>query len=386
MLKKSGLYIYAAAAAILLVSVLASTNVKACEDIPQSLLALYMNSDVVVLANYDSDVSMIKTNEDEYGYSLEIERNLSVVRVFKGNEDLKTLNLANFEYRSNPNQPQFDEGEYYHFDENYFDISKIRIGSQYLFFLKKNQETGKYGITDYGSAVKETAANFGVYEKFLVELKSIAETKENRLARLTEWIVKTIEEPVTRQDGINDLAESFYSMDYQDESIVKTGTEPFLTYEDYNVYTAGIAKNLTESQKARVSAALYPTLQDSWFAAEPVYVDYQISTVLGRINKSRLAVYTFNMLQSVDKRDSQRKQIIMEFLTSTISDSNLSEIYYEYVELDGKITDASKATTPESKVVVKTLTEKRNNLLKDFEKRFRFMFQRNFAPVDNMEA
>src|SRR5687767_5174975 len=110
MLKKSRLYFSAMIAAMVLVSLLVTTNVKACEDPPQTLLSLYMNSDLVILANYAGNGEAKKTNEDEYGYSLETERNLSVVKVLKGQDDLKAVSFIFSEYHSNPNQ-QVSEGD-----------------------------------------------------------------------------------------------------------------------------------------------------------------------------------------------------------------------------------------------------------------------------------
>src|SRR5687767_11520777 len=111
MLRKSRLYFYAICAALVLVSLLVTSGARACEDPPQTLLALYMNSDLVVLAKYESDGESKKSHEDEYGYTFDIERNLSLTKVYKGQSDLKTVSFIFSEYHPNSNNTAL-EGEH----------------------------------------------------------------------------------------------------------------------------------------------------------------------------------------------------------------------------------------------------------------------------------
>ena len=94
MFKKSRFYLSALIASLITFSLLVVPNVKACEDIPQTLLSLYVNSDLVVLATYESQGEIVKSNEDEYGYSFEIERNLLITKVLKGNSELKNVSFT----------------------------------------------------------------------------------------------------------------------------------------------------------------------------------------------------------------------------------------------------------------------------------------------------
>ncbi|MGI9056062.1 MAG: hypothetical protein ACR2F2_09705 [Pyrinomonadaceae bacterium] len=387
MLRKSRLYFSMMCAALVLVSLLMTSSARACEEEPQTLLSLYMNSDLIVLAKYESNGEGQKSFEDEYGYTLETGRNLSITKIFKGQNDLKTVSFMFSEYHSNPNQTveetDYEEG-YNH--EDYFDVSKIKIGGEYLFFLSKNKETGEYSITDYVSGVKDLGGKSKLYEKNLNELGEIAAAKENQSALLTEWIVKSIENSETRNDGINDLAESFAGLSYQDEDPNFKDKGPFVINDGYGIYTVGVAKNLTQTQTSRVSAVLYSMLQEAWFAEKPQYANYRISAILGGINKSRLAVHAYNSLQTVGKEDVERKEMIMSFLTETVGDETLSKLYYDYSELEIKIGEAKKENTPEAKKQLKTMTASRDVLLKDFDKRFKFMFGRNFVPVEEKKA
>lgn len=393
MLRKSRLYFSVMCAALVVMSLLITSTARACEEPPQTMLTLYMNSDLIVLAKYESDGESKKSYEDEYGYTLQTDRNLTISKIFKGQADLQSVSFMYSQYESKP-QPNTEptsevapvEEEYVHEGEEYFDLSKVKMGGEYLFFLKKDTETGNYNVTDYVSGVRDASKNLSTYEKTFGELEAIVAAKENQHALLTEWIVKNIENADTRDDAIRDLSESFYGLNADSEDPIYSQAGPFVINEGYGVYTVGVAKNLTQAQKARISAALYPMLQEAWFAESPQYADYGISTILGGISKSRLAVHTYNSLQSVGKDDIERKKIIMEFLTETVADETLTKMYYDYSELETKIEEAKTIETPEGKKQLKVLTAAKDAMLKDFDKRFKFMHGRNFAPVEVAKA
>ncbi len=372
-------------AMILVTAVLLVTpgSVYACEEEPQTLLSLYLNSDLIVLANYDSKKILNREEGDEYGYGLEVERSLSVIQILKGQSDLKNFLLTNYEYHSNPNSPAM-EGESFEHDEvynsGYTNISDVKIGKTYLFFLTKNEENGNYILADYMSAVKDVEGKFDIYEKSINELNAISASKENQIEKLTEWVVKSIEEPETREDGISDLSGSFYGLNDEEENEVQKTS--FVLDKSFDIYQAKFLKNLNDSQKQRVSSVLYPMLQEAWFGNKPEYTQYGIEHILGTFNKTRLAIYSYNMLKSIDKKDSERTQIIMSFITNVVNDSELSEIYYGLISVDDEIKSDDKLTVEDLKL--KNIL--RNNLLKNFDKRFEFMLQRNFKPVPEKDT
>jgi hypothetical protein len=387
MLRKSRLYFSAVLAAFVLASLLMTANVKACEEEPLTFLSLYMNSDLIVVARYDSESEPKKANEDEYGYSLESQRKLVFTKVFKGQDDLKSVSFAYSQYVPNPNQNNSEAEEENEEYEHSFDVSKIKIGGEYLFFLTRNKVTGEYSVTDYVSGVKEIDKNLSLYEKNLSELEQIASAKENQYELLTEWIVKSIENAESREDGLGDLAESFYGLNYQEEDPNYKGKGPFVVNEEgYGTYTVGVAKHLTPAQKERVSAVLYPMLQAAWFAETPQYVNSGVSSILGGINKSLLAIYSYNSRQSVGKNDFERRRIISEFLSDTIGDEGFSNLLYETSQLEDKITEAKGVNTPQGRKQLKDLNLLRETKLKEIDKRFKFLLGRNFAPVENKTA
>src|SRR5215203_2473607 len=114
MLRKSRLYFSTIFAALVLVSLLLTANVKACEEEPQTFLSLYMNSDLIVIARYDSESAPKKTDESEYGYSLETERKLVFTKIFKGQQGLKSIAFAFSQYVPNPNRNTSESEEEEH--------------------------------------------------------------------------------------------------------------------------------------------------------------------------------------------------------------------------------------------------------------------------------
>jgi hypothetical protein len=383
MLRKSRLYFSAVLAALALASLLMTANVKACDEAPQTFLSLYMNSDLIVIARYDSESEPKKTDESEYGYSLETERKLVFTKIFKGPQGLKSVSFAYSTYVPNPNQNVSESEEDEQEVEHSFDLSKIKMGGEYLFFLTKDKETGAYSVTDYVSGVRETGKNLSFYEKNLSALEQIAAAKENQYELLTEWIVKSIENKDTREDGIGDLAESFYGLTYQEEDEKFKGKGPFVMVPEdgYGVYTVGVAKHLTQSQKDRISAVLYPMLQDAWSAEKPEYVNYGIAGILGGIDKSRLALFTYSAMQNVGKNDVERRRIIGDFLTSAVGDEGFANLYYEITELENKIDEAKSVKTPQGRKQLKDLTLLKEAKVKEFDKQFKVMFGNNTVAV-----
>jgi hypothetical protein len=374
MLRKSRLYFSAVLSALVLASLLLTANVKACEEEPQTLLGLYMNSDLIVVAKFESETAPQKTNESEYGYSLDTERKLVFTKIYKGGNALKSVSIPYSTYVPNPNQKyEVDEEES---AEHEFDLSKIKMGGEYVFFLRKDKETGVYNVTDYVSGVRETGKKLASLEKNLNEIQQIVAAKENQYELLTEWLVKNIENKDSREDAISDLAEAFYGQTYQEDDEKFKGKGPFVYLEEdgYGVYTVGVAKHLTQSQKDRISAVLYPMLQEAWFAEKPEYANYGIAGILSGIDKSRLALYTYNAMQSVNKTDVERRKVIGEFLTSAVNDEGFSNLYYEISELDTKIDEAKGVNTPLGRKQLKDLTLQKEAKVRELDRQFKVLF------------
>lgn len=385
MLKRSQTFLTAALGAILLISLLMSpTSVSACEEPPATLLKLYLGSDLVIIANYKGEKSRITKNDDEYGVEIEIQRELSITEVIKGQKGLKRLVYDDFEYQPKIVEETAEEEFYEHFDyDGLPDAVELRPGQKYLFFFTQQGEKGDYYLTDYYSGVQEMTGQFSIVEKRLRELKTIVDNRENQLPKLTEWLVANIEEPLIRYHGVNDLAESFYSLTYDQEAAGKT--DPSVLDQNFSTYTPALARNLTGAQKYRISAVLMNVLQDSWFGVKAKRVDPNLAFMASRWDKSRLAVYGFNSMKSVGRDDFDRKLKMMDFITNVVDDESLSSIYYDYSSLSYQMDRETKKDDPKEVENLKTNIEKRKSLAEDFDKQFRLLYGRNFVSVKDGE-
>jgi hypothetical protein len=357
---------------------IAPSTARACAEEPQTLLSLYLQSDLIILADYESNRIINQEEESEYGSWVEIGHHLRVVKILKGPAGLETVSFSNHEFRPAPNtEPTVEEPseEYHPLDGSYVDMAKIRSGEQHLYFLTKIEDTNSYGLADYASAVKDVRGKFEIYETTINDLNEISASKENQLERLAEWLVKAIEEPETRDDAISDLTQSFYNYDEE----IEGAETPVQTFdENFSIYSSKIDKVLTESQKSRISSVLYQLLSESWFAPEPEYANYGIAFILKTFDRSRAAVYSYNMYRNIDKSDAERKKMVMGFLTEVVEDEGLRDIYYSLMDIDYE-SETKEAQTAEE---LKAEAELKANLLKNFDERFEVMMARNFQPFE----
>lgn len=356
---------------------------------PDTLLELYLRSDLIILADYTSENVIARDNENDDGYFAQIERNLSVVKRLKGLEDLKRVILNDTEYRTKFDTAEENETQgvmrLLFGNQRGFDVvSAVTVGKRYLFFLSLDEETGNYYLTDHTTAVRDVEGVFDVYEKRLAELEDIISEKDGQITRLTEWIVKLIEEPATRWDGVFDLEKSFNFLSYETEyPEMADETEPFILDESFSAHTPVFAKELSPAQKTRISEVLYQDIRQAWFTETPGRVDPGLIGIVSNWDKTNLAVYGFSMLQSFDATDLQAKAVIMDFIAAAAGDHILSSIYYEFLNVDDEeYTDGPVAEEDVEKPAVDKV-QIQNELLKNFEMRFQYIYARNFIPDDD---
>ncbi len=357
---------------------IAPKTARACAEEPQTLLSLYLQSDLIILAEYEGNRIIKQEEESEYGSWVEVGHNLRIVKILKGPAGLETVSFANHEFRpvpnANPTEEEPTEGEH-PYDETYVDISKIQSGDQHLYFLTKFEEANSYGLADYASAVKDVRGKLEIYETSINDLNEISASKENQLEKLAEWLVKAVEEPETRDDAIGDLAQSFYN--YGEE--VEDAETPVPAFDkNFSIYYSKIDKILTDAQKSRISSVLYQMLSESWFAQQPEYANYGIAFILKSFDHSSVAVYSYNMYQNIDKSDPERKKIVMGFLTEVVEDEGLREIYYSFMDTEYE----PEAKEPKTAEELEAKAELKENLLKKFDQRFEVMMARNFKPFE----
>ncbi len=419
MLKRVRFFLSATLIAVLLVSTLIlfkPAPVKACPDPPPAtLLSLYLRSDLIFTANLTGEKDgKILTDEEDYFY-IEVIRNLKVSSVLKGKPERNfAFTEAEYRYKKTAEESTNETGIEY-FPYGYKGNSKIKVDEKYLFFFKKDAETGQYALTDEVSGYKKLSdADLYIHKKRIDELKSIVKTKENQLEAITGWLIRLIEEPATRWDGVFDLNASFEAVEYDDEESEEM--QPFVIDENFYSSTPEIARNLSDSQKEYISSIAFSSIQQE-MSGGGFY--YGLSNLVRHWDKSRLTMFAFSFLQTVDKSDAEKTKEIMEYLSNLLDDEELSELSSEYpvddssekteeiIEQETEVINESEnkteevievaqnteqntetqiKTTEEAEPETKKLTpaQKREEILQKFINRYEYLLARGF-PVENGE-
>jgi hypothetical protein len=339
--KRSRFFISATLVAVLFASlfVLSPVRTRACPDSPpETLLSLYLTSDLIVVAEITGEETGEALEDNEYYTSAEIYRSLKVSSTLKGKApaDLVFTQL-NYQYKA---KPFADENAEYETEESdlyspygYRGYSELKVGERYLFFFVWDEEVEKYDLTDTMTGARKLSDyDLEVHKKRLRELQSIVKMKKNQIGAVTAWMVRLVEEPSTRWDGVLDLSNSFDSFEYEKENDESADqTEETRLGENFD--WAAIARNMTAAQKERLSNIAFGELQQDPLLMEN-YDYYGLAGLVRRWDKTRLAMYAFNALQGVDPADFEKIKARMQFIAQVTGDEKLAEIAEQYPAAD----------------------------------------------------
>lgn len=417
MLKRVRFFFSANLVAVLLASALILSEpapVKACPvPAPATLLALYLRSDLIFTADITSEKDG-KILIDEEGYfNIEVLRNLKISSVLKGKPE-RNFVFTGSEYRNKkPAEETTDEMNFSYAPYEYKGYSKLKVGERYLFFFKKDSKTGQYVLTDSISGYKKLSdADLYIHKKRLNELKLIVKTKENQLEAITEWLVRLLEEPATRWDGVSDLRTSFEALEYEDK-VDSEEKEPFVIDKDFNGSAPEIARQLSDSQKEYISSLVFSSIHQEM--SGEFY--YGLGNIIKHWDKSRLAMYAFSLLQTADKSDAVKVEGMMRYISRLLDDEELFNMIADYPvedaseqneevneeetaetadesenpteEVDESVSETEqindieikKSVESEQKTPKLTLAQKREKVLQDFINRYEYLLARGF-PVE----
>ena len=169
-------------------------------------------------------------DEEKAESNIKIKKNIQVLKIYKGSAQ-ERISFIHRESRSMdevenfqaPVEPYTLEGPL-----RFLWSQILSAGRRYVFFLEKDKDTGGYTITDSASGAWEIRpGDTSVIDDRLDELGAILLKKKRVYRRLAEWMVRLIEEPETRWDGVVDLSESFYSPIFQEKNRKFTGRFAF---------------------------------------------------------------------------------------------------------------------------------------------------------------
>lgn len=360
MIKRSRSFVSAVLLTVFIVLLLAPARARACDDAPPAtLLALYLRSDLILVAEVRSEKDGSITDEGEDYYFVDVERRLSVSSVLKGKLPPNFVFVQN-EYRnktgSAAEESAPDEEIVYH-PYGYRGGTEIEPGERYLFFFEKNAETRRFDLTDYVSGVKKLDDyELSVHVKRLRELRAIEKMRKDQAAALTAWLIRCAEEPSTRWDGVFELNESFRRLDYAVENNEKIDNRLVLD-RNYEGGAPIVAVNLSDGQKQYLSSLLFGKLQAGQFERDDEFY-FGLSALARRWDKARLAMYAFDQLQTIDRAEAEKVKTGMNYLAAVIEDEELSAIAERFPASDEtKENEEDEAASTEISSEVKPAAE-----------------------------
>ncbi len=212
----------------------AKTHARRCgEKDPETLLSLYKRSSTIYIATYArTEEGGVKEETADYIISRSL-AHYSVSSTLKG-EPVKSVVLEEDEYKykgavaeevpeetppvAEPGTGENDgseEGDEY---EEMYGRPTVEPGDTVLLFLKKGTEGKALEVVDYSDAIRLVQReDLGTYETRINELNVIFNSAGNQDKAIVEWLVKSIDDPVTRWDGAFELLSGFYSAEWEDE-------------------------------------------------------------------------------------------------------------------------------------------------------------------------
>lgn len=191
-----------AALALALTSLVTTQSASACPGPPpKPLRALYMDSDLIVVARVGETTPVeVFFEEGEKYRSYLMKTDLHVSSTVKGQGNHSVVHLYHLRWES-------DEFQAPHFYSEYSDSDKL------LIFLTRRETGEGYEETDRSYGVKKLSdADLQVYLRRMDELALILQQEKPDPAQIVEWLIRCAEEPATRWDGIYEFVSSDYAL------------------------------------------------------------------------------------------------------------------------------------------------------------------------------
>ena len=212
----------AAAALSLLTSTFISpavTFARRCPvEPPTTLLSLYKKSDAIFVGTFDKTTVGDVISEDENSTMLNVSDHYSISSTLKGKTQKFFVNTyEQYRYKGVDGAEEIEEEEGYGYGD------RAKPGDTVLVFvkLKAEEEENKgskreFEIVHYRDAIRPVkASEVSSYEARIKDLNSIFSSKKADDADVLKWILRCIDDPVTRWDGAFELLSSFQSLEWK---------------------------------------------------------------------------------------------------------------------------------------------------------------------------
>ena len=348
---------------------------------PQSLFDLYRQSDLVAIARVGR--STVAETEDGAKRS---KTALHITSQFKGENSRQVISL------------------YHWVDDSY--QTPFKPGDRLLVLLQRRESEGGerldgYEGTGWGDGVKKFDDGvLDVYRQRIEELQAIVRRGNPDPAELVEWLVRCVEDPVTRQEGVRKLSDSLSLLESQrekenedksqtaevEESADQSGGDEEGANEQSDNdneaedrESAQLAAALTEGHKIRLANTLFSI-------AEFSENDMELAGLVQKWGDERLAPYLISQLRRVADDAPGYAESLIQMIAWVINDEDLKRLTNDYdnVALAAMInksefddgSDRQDSTRNQRQDLMTLAAVKRSVMLKDFLKLAEYKIKR----------
>src|SRR5262245_33774956 len=303
--------------------------------------------------------------------------------------DVKELKIAlhvSSQFKGESNQQAFTFQQWV--DDFY--TTTFKPGDRVLVLLRhRESEEGKrldgYEVTGWGNGVRKLDDGaLAVYRQRVEELAALFQRGNPDPADLVEWLVRCVEEPATREEGVRKLSDGLSQLNLQrewekeDKSQSVEAEESAGQSEDddedsneqsdnddwaeMRMESLKLATALTQDHKIRLANTLFGI-------AELSEGDMELAGLIQKMGDERLAPYLISQLRRVADEAPGYAGSLVYMIAEAINDEDLKELADDYDESEYDDESDVQDSTPNRRADGVTLAAiKRSAMLKDFLK------------------
>lgn len=324
---------------------------------PETLLSLYRHSQAIYIGRFSGTEKGKMTRDEEHYTVFELKKHFEIASALKGDAvKIFTLMDSEFVYKhqqaaepieviSTVNESaESNESDSEIVDEEDEGAKELTPGDSVLLFLRQDEAGEPMTLTDYSDGIKNLpVADIAVYEARIRELAAILAVEKPDIEKITDWLVKCAESPVTRWEGTYELERSFEAMEYktareaqQKEKIAKgetvDGDEPDSDDDEYFENGLETGRNIAyaSSLNAHQKQTLANILLDSEFQAPNRGArlgrgDRELMGLVSRWADDRIAELFLGRLRGGSYSEEENHQL-MQAVATILNDGQIGMI------------------------------------------------------------
>jgi hypothetical protein len=293
---------------------------------PLSLLDLYQYSDLIAIAKIGRS-TIVETEDGE-----RLKTTLHITSQLKGDIDRQVVTF------------------YHLIDDS--GSSSLKPGDRLLVLLRhRKSEDGRrlYGYVEtwWGDSIKKLDDGaLATYRQRIEELTAIFQRENPDSAELVEWLVRCVEEPATRWDGVRKLSDSLDALESEREreneakskaGEIKESADQMEADEEgsneqpdddeakMRTENVKLGSALTQDHKSRLTSALFGI-------AELSEADMGLVSLIMELGDERLAPYLLSQLQCVAGDAPRFAESLVWMIARLCNDEDLKLLAYDYAD------------------------------------------------------